>query len=116
MNHYDIWWWAQIPPKRFPPQDSVEKLELDIKSHKIETIDDSYDYLLNMPTRSMTKKRLDDLEKEVGKITEQIKSLEKMTEKQIWLNELDEFEQAYQTFLKTRIEEVAFTKNRKKKN
>ena len=83
-----------------------DKLVNDMKTHKLEMVDNSYEYLLSMQMRSMTKKRLDELKKSCDNITEQIKTLSGMTEKQIWLNELDEFEQAYKIFLNTRVEEV----------
>jgi DNA topoisomerase-2 len=83
-----------------------ESLSEDMRKHALETIDGSYDYLLGMQMRSMTKKRLGELEKESAKLTEQIRNLDGMTETQIWLWELDEFEKAYQVFLKTRVEEV----------
>ena len=72
----------------------------------LEKKDDKFDYLLSMQARSFTKKKVDELEKEIEKVKAKIGTLKKKTEKVMWLEDLDEFDKAYATFLKTRKEEA----------
>ena len=72
----------------------------------LEKKDDKFDYLLSMQARSFTKKKVDELEKEIEKVKAKIVTLKKKTEKVMWLEDLDEFDKAYATFLKTRKEEA----------
>lgn len=55
----------------------------------------SYDYLTSMPMRSLTKKRVEDLMKEKGEIETELDILEASTEKDLWLEDLMAFDEAY---------------------
>jgi DNA topoisomerase II len=70
-----------------------------------ETKEPSFDYLLSMQMRSMTIAKLQELEKEREKIQKQIADIEIKTSKDLWIEDLDKFEVAYQKFLNTRCEE-----------
>ena len=60
----------------------------------------SYAYLLNLPITSFTKEKLEKLKKEIDEARNvRIPFLEKQTEKQMWLKDLEELEQAYPQFL-----------------
>jgi DNA topoisomerase-2 len=69
----------------------IEECEKLLSDQKFDKIKDSYDYLLDLPIKSMTlqhaMKHDDDLEKLKNKIVE----IEKQTPKQMWLNDLYEF-------------------------
>lgn len=69
---------------------SRSMVEKDIDHHKLEKIDDSYNYLLNMSIMSFTKDRLQELREEYNKIREKLKELEQTPEENIWLSELTE--------------------------
>ena len=64
----------------------------------------TYEYLLSMQMRSMTKKKLDSLKKEVEKLREQIKDIKTKTNKDLWREDLAAFKIAYKKFLKVRVD------------
>lgn len=88
-----------------------EDLEQDMIGLKLTKVDETFDYLLSMQMRSMTKKRLEEIQKEIDKIQIKISELKNQTESDLWNDDLDRFLVAYQTFLKTRKEEVIRTKS-----
>ncbi len=55
----------------------------------------SYDYLLQMPIKSQTEERLESLKKEMDNIKEKRDILMKTSEKQLWINDLDELAAMY---------------------
>lgn len=55
----------------------------------------NFDYLLSMPLYSLTKDKIEELQKKITEKKEQIKHLEGLTEADIWLQELDAFEEVY---------------------
>lgn len=81
----------------------------------LEKTDDSYEYLLGMQARSFTKKRVDELKKEIEKIEAKIADLEAKSGSELWLEELVEFDKAYKRFLLTRDDEGAPNKKNKTK-
>ena len=103
--------------------EQLEKLELPKLSKLSYEEDDegskkkeaSYDYLVSMPMRSLTKKRVDDLMKEKGEIEAELALLEASTEKDLWLADLVSFEEVYGKMMKdfndkNEIEEKASSK------
>lgn len=60
----------------------------------------SYDYLLRMQIRSFTTKKLNSLKKDIDSILKKIDNITKTSEKQMWINDLDEFEKVYLSWLK----------------
>ena len=62
----------------------------------------SFEYLLGMPIYSLTKERVDDLQRKIKEKQGEIEALEKMTVQEIWISELDRFERAYIAELKER--------------
>ena len=83
-------------------ENDMESLELDKTGNNDK---ENYDYLLNMTTRSLTVKRMEELKKEVDKWRKEIKTLRGKTEGDLWLEDLDKFEAAYKKFLKTRCDD-----------
>ena len=55
----------------------------------------NYNYLLNMTMRTMTKKKMDELNKQKNDIEVQLEILEEKTPKNLWCEDLDEFEKLY---------------------
>ena len=55
----------------------------------------NFDYLLSMPLYSLTKDKIEELQKKITEKKEQIKHLEGLTEADIWLQELEAFEEVY---------------------
>lgn len=82
-----------------------EDEELERELSGFDKVDGSHEYLLSIQMRSMTKKRLGEIEKEVAKIKENIVTMEKSTGKSLWKQDLKTFVEEYQKFLKTRKEE-----------
>lgn len=50
-----------------------------------------YDYLLSMPIWSLTKERIDRLQKQIGEREEEVDKLSKLTPQDIWKQDLDDF-------------------------
>ena len=54
-----------------------------------------YNYLTKMPIDSLTEEKLEDLAKEKDNILSQIDYLTKITNTEMWIKELDDFDEAY---------------------
>jgi DNA topoisomerase-2 len=93
----------QILQENDYPKFSTE--ENDIKNEKPEASNESenenenefgsYDYLLNMKMRTLTKNRIQELEKLYEEKSAYSKMLEEKSEKDIWKEELEEFRKCY---------------------
>ena len=70
----------------------IKQLE---KVDKIVKINDSYDYLLMMPMKSMTKTNLDKLKEQIKKLKEELDELKKISIEDMWQKDLNEFKKAY---------------------
>ena len=88
-------------------------VEKDMLELGLQKIDESFDYLLSMQMRSMTVKKIEEIKKEIEKIKNKIKELEDKEPEQIWSEELDEFVNAYEIFLKTRNDDTIVKKTKK---
>lgn len=69
---------------------SREVIEKDLEKNKLERVDETYNYLLNMSIMSFTKDRLQEIKEEYEKLKEKLKNLEIKPETEIWLEELQE--------------------------
>jgi len=58
-----------------------------------------YDYLLRLPVRSFTKEKVNQLQADILSNKKILESIEKTTEKEMWLKELDDFEKEYDKWL-----------------
>lgn len=58
-----------------------------------------YEYLLGMQVRSFTEEKVDILREEIQILINKITELENTTEKQLWINDLDEFKVKYEDWL-----------------
>jgi DNA topoisomerase-2 len=79
---------------------SEEESEAQDEDSKIK----SYRYLLDMKIRSFSKQKLEELNGEIQKLEGQIRTLRNKTEKQIWMEELDEFVEQYNKWNKAPVE------------
>ena len=71
----------------------LEKLEFPRLSRNNEN--ESYNYLLSMPLWSLTKEKVDELQKQHDDKETEYETLKTTSEEEIWLSELDELEEAY---------------------
>jgi DNA gyrase/topoisomerase IV subunit B len=78
-----------------------------------ETKDSSYDYLLRLQFRSITEEKIGKLTNDIASKVKARDELLGTTEKQLWLNDLDEFETAYHKWLNV-IEKEAVKTHKKK--
>jgi DNA topoisomerase-2 len=73
--------------------DKISKIHFEDLKHNTE--EPNFNYLLNMAMRTMTKKKMDELEKLKADLESQLKDLEEKTPTQLWLNDLNDFEDMY---------------------
>jgi len=66
-----------------------EECDILLKKDKFEMIKDSYDYLMHLPIASLTITHATKHEKELADLKTQIAEMEKMTPKNMWLNDLN---------------------------
>jgi len=66
-----------------------EEVEEQLVAYELPKKDDSYDYLVNMPIKKMTKAEVEKLKKEVDDLVIKINTLDKTSIQQLYLNDLD---------------------------
>ncbi len=69
----------------------------------------SYDYLTSMRIFSLTKNRIDELDKELDKVTTELEDYKNITIKELWTREIEEFLELYKKYLREMEEEEKFT-------
>ena len=79
---------------------SEDEIYKDMNSHKYDKKDESYDYLLNMNIRSFTSEKINKLSSDINELEYNITRLESISEKQLWLKDLDNFETEYKKVYK----------------
>lgn len=73
-----------------------EELYTLLDSKKYDRIDDSYNYLLDMNFRSVSKKRIDALDKTIEDLENKIHTLKTTHKTDMWKNEINEFLETYE--------------------
>jgi DNA gyrase/topoisomerase IV subunit B len=73
----------------------------------------AYDYLLRMQVRTFTANKVKQLKNDIASLQEKIDGIKSITEKQMWINDLNEFQKEYIKWLK--IINNSTPKNTKKK-
>jgi hypothetical protein len=63
-----------------------------MNENKYSQVENSYDYLLKMPIRSFTQEKISALANKITETSRQVRILTEMTEKEMWLKDLDELE------------------------
>ena len=80
--------------KRDITKDLIKHLDKEIKFDRNENGGD-YNYLTDMPFKSLTDSVISKMEERQKKLNKNINELRKMTSKDMWIKELDEFEEEY---------------------
>ena len=60
----------------------------------------NYDYLIDMPMRSLTKKRVEQLKKQLDDRTVELEELRKKPVKGMWIDDLTTIEKLYKKIMK----------------
>ena len=68
----------------------TEQINKYLKSQNIDTVDNSYDYLINMTFKQLTKANLDKLYEKVSELKLLYKNTNSKTDKDMWLSDLIE--------------------------
>ena len=66
----------------------VKIIEQISKFKEIVKVEDSYNYLINMPMHSVSKDTVDELVKRVKELKDKFKEIEKTSVEQMWLNDI----------------------------
>jgi len=69
---------------------ATSAIEADLEKNKFDKIDDSYDYLLKLPLKKLTKEELLSLKEDINNIKEEIKLLKSKSEQDLYLEDLAE--------------------------
>jgi DNA topoisomerase-2 len=72
-----------------------------------------YDYLLRMQVRTFTADKIKQLNNDIASLKEKLDNLKSKSEKKIWLEELNQFENAYKKWLQEIEQEEAVAKKRR---
>ena len=72
-----------------------------------------YDYLLRMQVRTFTSDKIKQLNNDIMSLKEKLEGLRAKSEKDIWIEELDQFENAYRKWLQEIEQEEAVAKKRR---
>ena len=62
--------------------------------------DASYQFLISMPIYNLTKEKIEELIKEKEKVEDELKTLKGKTTGEMWMEDLEEFEDEYKKFMK----------------
>lgn len=65
------------------------EIEVDLKNYDFPLVEEAYDYLLNMAIYNLTKEMYDKLKQQEEDIKNKIKDLEKKSNKDLWLEDLE---------------------------
>jgi DNA topoisomerase II len=80
-------------------EESILIKELESKKYDKHYENKNYNYLLQMQLRSFTKEKIEELKNTINNLKKNLKVLINKTEKDIWLDELNEFEKHYNKWL-----------------
>lgn len=82
----------------------------------INNLDKSYSYLIELPLWSLTYEKIEELRSQLEEIEKVLEEYKSKSEEQIWLDEIEEFEEAYKVWLKDLIEDQQNEDNLVKNN
>lgn len=80
-------------------EEATDELALKSESKKEKNVDNDFDYLLSMPIKSFTAKKIQELQDNFNHQQKEIQKLTSKTEKDLWVSDLEELEQAYKKFM-----------------
>ena len=75
-------------------------LDLEKRNYDKDYEEGSYDYLLRMPVRVLTTNQIEKLNNDIKNQQFKLNIINKTSEKQMWINDIDEFEKEYNKWLK----------------
>jgi len=81
----------------------VDNVIIETKEKSIDTIGADYDYLIKMPIYSLSQDKIDELQKELEKHTNEYNILENKSVKEIWLSELEELKVGLDRFYSNKL-------------
>lgn len=81
-----------------------QQLEEYFEKQKYLKIDNNFSYLMNIPVYKLTKDEMDKLNKELESLKEQYNIIKNKTIQQMWLEDIDEFENKFSKYLETRLD------------
>lgn len=102
---------SELEKLNFDKMVEIESEEDEIKGH-------GFEYLLRLTINSITAEKINKLNNEIESKIKQFEDLKNTSEKQIWLNELKEFENAYKKWMvkaEKELEIIAKESKKKKK-
>lgn len=88
-----------IKNKDILKKDETYLIDTVFVKHKFVQKDNTYNYLLNIPIRQFTTHKKQQLEKQIHELKQEYDTIQNTTEKTMWKNELDEFVNAYQSYI-----------------
>ena len=77
---------------------SEEVIENLLKTKKYKKIEDSYDYLLRIPLRDLTKNKYEQLKNKIKEYKEYLEKLKNITPQEMWSEDLENFEKEYRKY------------------
>lgn len=87
--------WAVVKEEIVVFNKSDDDINSQLETLKFKQKDDSYDYLIGMPLRSLTEKKIKELEKQKDKKTGEYKIIKKSTPKGLWKDDIKAFKAEY---------------------
>jgi len=93
-----------------------EKLESMFEKEHYVKKNNTYTYLLDIPFRNFTPKKVEQLQQDIKQITDKIEYVTKRRPEQMWMDELKEFEEAYSVYIKRVEQERSDFSNLQQKN
>lgn len=81
---------GSIELRNTPKAQVIEKLE----QMKLKKVEGNYDYLVKMPLLSLTKERVTELKNEETSKRQELETIKKTTEKEMWKNDLEQVKKA----------------------
>jgi len=92
---------TEVVNKTIVLNDKTDELLFELlKNRNFDLKEDTYDYLLSMQMRSMTKTKIELLQKEINDLIKKLENYKNTTIYDIWKNELNELYTKYQEWLK----------------
>jgi DNA topoisomerase-2 len=90
------------------------EIEEKLVQHKFPKIDGSYNYLLSMPIYNLTQEKIEELKKQEKEKQTEFDTLVGMKPQELWINDLDVFESAYDSWMEVKEEKESNSVSQKK--
>ena len=100
--------------KKSDIEEYLEKNGFPMKSDLLNT-KENYDYLIKMPIWNLTYEKKEELLNELNNKKDMLMTIEKTTIQQMWINDLDAFDEQYKKYINERLSELDNTQEVSKK-